>query len=508
MTSETKKWRIYFRLYLLGAAAIGCFALAVKMFFVPRISGPVLFNAGVDVMGLFICTALYYGCIGERKNDLEESTYWLLGLIVQIALCFVNNILSWYIGGVPEYRKVYLFLNELTVIFDFALVMLFYNYVRRMLEFKGRLAKWLDKAVFVLIIPFTLFVLANSFYPIHFLVDEQGVFHPTALYHLVDLYMVIVAPLTILLLIRCEATLRQKLVALSFIAIPIVHYILINGAHGYATQYGSTLFAVTMIYSILFSDRSRKLASTQAELDTARKIQESMLPNIFPAFPERNEFDIYASMDPAREVGGDFYDFFMIDEDHLGIVMADVSGKGVPGAMFMMISKIILQSSAMLLSNPAEILSRTNQAICSNNKEEMFVTVWLGILEISTGLIRAANAGHEYPILMKNKGSYELIKDRHGLVIGAMEESRYSGYEIQMHPGDRLFLYTDGIPEATNRFRKQYGMDNLVKALNEVKEADPEETLAHVRRSVDDFVKDAEQFDDLTMLCLKYNGRE
>ena len=242
------------------------------------------------------------------------------------------------------------------------------------------------------------------------------------------------------------------------------------------------------------------------ELSLATKIQAAMMPHIFPAFPGRPEFDIYATMDPAKEVGGDFYDFFLVDDDHLCMVMADVSGKGIPAALFMMASKIILQSCAMLGQSPAEILTKTNEAICSNNQEEMFVTVWLGILEISTGKLTAANAGHEYPVIKKPDGGFELLKDKHGLVIGAMDGVRYKQYEMQLESGAKLFVYTDGVPEATDGDKKLFGMDRTLAALNEVRDAAPDVILKHVRSAVDDFVKDAEQFDDLTMLCMEYTG--
>ena len=242
------------------------------------------------------------------------------------------------------------------------------------------------------------------------------------------------------------------------------------------------------------------------ELNLAARIQASMLPHIFPPFPERKEFDIFASMDPAKEVGGDFYDFFLVDSDHLGLVMADVSGKGVPAALFMMASKIILQSVAMMGRSPGEILTKTNEAICSSNQAEMFVTVWAGILEISTGKLTAANAGHEYPVLKRADGDFELFKDKHGFVIGGMEGIRYKEYEIQLNPGDRLFLYTDGVPEATDAGGELFGTERMIEALNGVKDSSPEQVLRGVRRAVDAFVKDAEQFDDLTMLCLAYRG--
>ncbi len=244
------------------------------------------------------------------------------------------------------------------------------------------------------------------------------------------------------------------------------------------------------------------------ELHMANRIQESMLPHVFPPFPDRTEFDIYATMNPAREVGGDFYDFFMIDQDHLCVVMADVSGKGVPAALFMMISKTILQSCALLGQSAGAILAKTNEALCANNQVEMFVTVWLGILEISTGKISCANAGHEYPAVFNEgeTGEFELLKDKHGFVIGGLSGVRYKEYSFQMHPGDKLFIYTDGVPEATNGQEEMFGTDRMIGVLNEAPESTPRELLETMQKSVDSFVGDADQFDDLTMLCLEYRG--
>ncbi len=241
------------------------------------------------------------------------------------------------------------------------------------------------------------------------------------------------------------------------------------------------------------------------ELHMANQIQESMLPSIFPAFPDRSEFDIYATMTPAKEVGGDFYDFFLIDSDHLCMVMADVSGKGVPAALFMMASKIILKSCAMMGSSPAEILAKTNETICANNKMEMFVTVWLGILEISTGHLVTASAGHEYPALQQGEG-YSLFHDKHGFVVGGMNGVRYKECELWLKPGDRIFVYTDGVPEATNGDKELFGTQRMLEALNADPQADPAQALNNVRRAVDRFVGDAEQFDDLTMMCMAYKG--
>ena len=244
------------------------------------------------------------------------------------------------------------------------------------------------------------------------------------------------------------------------------------------------------------------------ELELATRIQTDMLPNVFPPFPERKEFDVYALMDPAKEVGGDFYDFFLVDEDHLALVIADVSGKGVPAALFMMISKIMVQDRVKSGLSPAQALRQVNEAILENNSEDMFVTVWLGVLELSTGKLTAANAGHEYPVVMEPGGSFTLFKDPHGFVVGAMPGMKYREYELRLAPGAKLFVYTDGVPEAANEEAELFGTARLQAALNDAAAGTPEQILRQVRAAVDAFVGRAEQFDDLTMLCLEYRGTE
>ncbi|MCR5793843.1 MAG: SpoIIE family protein phosphatase [Solobacterium sp.] len=244
-----------------------------------------------------------------------------------------------------------------------------------------------------------------------------------------------------------------------------------------------------------------------SELNMANQIQTSMLPHTYPAFPDRKDFDICALMDPAREVGGDFYDYFLIDDDHLCMVIADVSGKGIPAALFMMSSKIILQNSIMLGKPISEVLEVTNNTLCSGNQAEMFITVWIGILELSTGKLTAANAGHEYPALMQD-GTFRLLKDSHSFVVGGMEDVEYQEYELLLKPGDRLFLYTDGVPEAADEDNRMFGTDRMLEALNRDPHASPKVILENVKAAVDEFVSDAEQFDDLTMLCLQYDGRQ
>ena len=262
-------------------------------------------------------------------------------------------------------------------------------------------------------------------------------------------------------------------------------------------------------YTKNLEEVTAKEERASTELNIASQIQESMLPNIYPAFPDRKEFSIYAEMNTAKEVGGDFYDYFLIDEDRLALLIADVSGKGVPAALFMMASKILLDNiTASGDKTPAEVLAQANEAICSNNKAEMFVTVWLGILNLKTGKLIASNAGHEYPAVRKKDGDFELYKDKHGFVVGGMSGMVYKDYELQLETGDELFLYTDGVTEATNADEKLFGTDRMIRALNEVKGAQPDVILKNVTKAIDGFVGDAVQFDDITMLALDYYGEE
>ncbi len=242
-----------------------------------------------------------------------------------------------------------------------------------------------------------------------------------------------------------------------------------------------------------------------AELNIAAQIQADMLPRLFPAFPEREEFDLYATMTPAKEVGGDFYDFFLIDEDHIALVMADVSGKGVPAALFMVIARTLIKNQAQVSDySPAKVLMTVNEQLCEGNEAELFVTVWLAIIEISTGKGLAANAGHEHPVIRRAGGQHELVVYRHSPAVAVMEGIRFNEHPFELHPGDSLFVYTDGVPEAANSDNEFFGTDRMLEALNRNPDGSPKELLSAVRASIDSFVGEAPQFDDITMMCFKY----
>ena len=242
------------------------------------------------------------------------------------------------------------------------------------------------------------------------------------------------------------------------------------------------------------------------ELELAADIQLNMLPMNFPPFPDRTEFDLYALMDPAKEVGGDFYDFFLIDSDHLGLVIADVSGKGIPAALFMMVSKTLIKNQLMGGADPAAAMERVNAQLCERNSASMFVTVWLAVLEISTGRGVACNAGHEYPGIRRSGGGFELLKYKHGMFAGISKKAKYQNREFELHPGDSIFVYTDGVPEAKNTAEEMFREERLAATLNQDPDSGPEELIRRLKEAVDRFAGGAEQFDDITMLCIKYYG--
>ena len=256
--------------------------------------------------------------------------------------------------------------------------------------------------------------------------------------------------------------------------------------------------------NLLTETREKERIST--ELSLAAKIQADMLPCIFPAFPDRKEFEIFASMNPAKEVGGDFYDFFMVDDTHLAVVMADVSGKGVPAALFMVIGKTLIKDHTQPGVSLGEVFSQVNNMLCDANSEGLFITAFEGVLDLVTGEFRYVNAGHEVPYFCKKGEGYEPYKIRPGFVLAGMEDMRFREGSVQLTAGDKIFLYTDGVPEATNGNNELYGSQRLHQALNQNRAANPEGLLKAVKADVDAFVGEAPQFDDLTMLCLEYHG--
>lgn len=258
----------------------------------------------------------------------------------------------------------------------------------------------------------------------------------------------------------------------------------------------------TYIYNLTSVTAENERIST--ELNIAKQIQSDMLPNIFPAFPGRDEFEIYATMQPAKEVGGDFYDFFMIDDNHLGIVIADVSGKGIPAALFMVIAKTLIGNLARSNNEPKDVFTKVNSLLCDGNENAMFVTAWMGVLEINTGKMIYVNAGHEPPLVKRADGLFEYLATNKNMMLAGMDGIKYKQSELQMCTGDVLYLYTDGVTDANNKFGTLYGKERLKNTVNSIADQKLDNIVAGIRSDVDMFACEEPQFDDITMLILAF----
>ncbi|MCR5251288.1 MAG: PP2C family protein-serine/threonine phosphatase [Lachnospiraceae bacterium] len=267
---------------------------------------------------------------------------------------------------------------------------------------------------------------------------------------------------------------------------------------------------IQMFSSIRWTFEAKKSEAEKerigADLKVATQIQADMLPTIFPAFPEREEFDIYATMHPAKEVGGDFYDFFLVDETHLALVVADVSGKGVPAALFMVIAKTLIKNRLQMGEEPATVLENVNNQLLEGDESGLFVTVWLMVIDLETGHAVEVNAGHEKLAVCRKGGTYELIKTKHSAAVATIEDMKFKQTEIDLKPGDKLYAYSDGVPEQINEKDELFGADRMLEALNADPDAKPEETLETVRKAVHSWRNTTPQFDDITMLGFHFFG--
>ncbi|MBE6819174.1 MAG: serine/threonine-protein phosphatase [Ruminococcaceae bacterium] len=475
-----------------------------------------LINVIAIAIGTGICALNIFQISAGDWLKKEVKRYFQIffgSVIVYILMHLVRQLLDGIDGsGVRVALFTTTFLEFLASGFMVYLISLLVTFSANAKHKKG-----IGIVLFALLVVHCVLLIAAQFGKFYYDFDAQNTYHRANLYLLSNLIHVAMMCLDIYILIRYRKNFKKR-VAISlwvYLLAPLFAMLLQAFVADVQFIIIATIGGAAFMYTTIMQDQVEQYEQQKAEsnrleteLGMASSIQADMLPNIFPAFPERPEFDVYASMNPAKEVGGDFYDFFLIDETHLGIVMADVSGKGVPAALFMMVSKILVQNYAMMTDSPAAALEAVNNQICLNNREEMFVTVWLGILDLESGKLISANAGHECPALYRPDTGFELVREKHGLVIGAMQGIKYRDFEITLPPDSKLFLYTDGVPEATNAKQQQFGTDAMLKTLREAQKQTPHEILNHVTESVSEFTHGADQFDDITMLCVHYKGME
>ncbi len=457
-----------------------------------------LFDCGVDAIGALVAAGLFYGCMKQRGDGTEE--FRILNLFVSAG--FAVNFLLYFTMGVPERNGLTFTFALLSKLIDLMMIYYFYQYVRSTLVFEGKLAKWAEKGVPWLLTIESLVILANIFWPLTFRIDAQGFYEATDISIIEDIYLITVSLVTAILILRCKRPINQKIAGLTFIFLPLVNYIMVGGTFGNASQYGMILVSLIIMYCIIFNDKSSKLAATETELNMATRIQIDALPPVAPEFPDHPEVNLRASMHTAKEVGGDFFDYFTIDENHICFLIADVSGKGTPAALFMMTSKTMIKDYALTQGSTSEIFTAVNARLCENNEAGMFATSWIGILDTRTMTLQYTNAGHNYPMIQHKGQPCEEIKVNHGLFLGGIEFTMYRQGEIQLEPGDRLLLFTDGVVEAHDRAKNLYGNERLQQVLDSARDCPGEEVLDRIFEDVNLFATGVPQFDDITMVIL------
>ena len=478
-------------------SAVFIIVLSIMFFTEQRLKNR-LFDAGVDSVGSLFCAALFFGCMKQDGNGIGN----LRSLIVLVSTNFAVNEAICYTVSVPEQSTICFTLCLISKLLDLVMIYLFYSYVKSTLGFKGKLAKLSEKIIPVLMLFETLVILSNIFFSTTFYLNSDGMYQSAALYWAEDIYLAVTSVLTAIMIIMSHNPRNQKVAALTFILFPLIEYALMGGKFGNAAQYGMVLMSLIIMYCIIFIEKSKMLASTQTDLLIASKIQADALPPTVPDFEDFPQIILRGSMNTAKEVGGDFYDYFPIDENRICFLIADVSGKGTPAALFMMTSKTMIKDYALTKDTTSEIFTAVNARLCEHNDEGMFATAWIGILDTRTMTLQYTNAGHNYPILQRKAQPCELIESVHGLFLGGMEFTKYKQAEITLEPGDRLLLYTDGVTEAHDRDNTLYGTERLVKILESTGDEPGEKALESILGDISVFAEGVPQFDDITMVVL------
>ena len=493
--------RILFGLIFTAAVALFTIATNWAAFNIPQVYSRIqtfLFDCGVDTFGALVSAGLYYGCMKQEG----EGTGAFRTLTLFVSVSFIVNYLFYFTTGIPGQTGYPFMFAMLSKLFDLLMIFFFYQYVRSTLDFEGKLAMWAKKGIPILLVIESLVILSNIFCPTTFFINAQGFYQSTDIYFIEDIYLIVTSVITAILIFKCKHPANHKIAGLTFIFPPLVNYILNKGTFGNASQYGMILVSLIIMYCIIFNEKNSKLAAAQTELNMASRIQTDALPPVAPEFPEHPNINLRGSMYTAREVGGDFFDYFIIDEDRICFLVADVSGKGTPAALFMMTSKTMIKDYALILESTSEIFTAVNYRLCENNEAGMFATSWIGILNTRTMTLQYTNAGHNYPMIQRKGQPCEEIRQNHGLFLGGLEYTRYKQEEIRLEPGDRILLYTDGIVEAHAKKKNLYGTKRLQQVLDDTRNCPGEQVLERIFDDVNNFAAGVPQFDDITMVIL------
>ncbi|MBQ3790555.1 MAG: SpoIIE family protein phosphatase [Lachnospiraceae bacterium] len=466
-----------------------------------------IFNISTDIFGmimgfvLFICTLIDVQKIGASNR----SFLYLLNVIF---LGLFTDACAWLVDAIPSLRILNLLDNTLYYLCNPFAAFFFWRYSAGFFRLDRKLAGFLDRIARIGLFVAVGTCIFNLFFGYYFTINPAGTYERRWLYPVSMIYSSFVLIAVVIILIQQRRFInRNHWVSLVlYIIAPIILSILTMTVYGLSIAYPMLMINLLLMYCLINVDQGRNKMVSDRDLAIATAIQAGFLPSEFPAFPDRTDFDIHASMQAAKEVGGDFYDFYLIDDRHLVITMADVSGKGVPASLFMAVSKTMLKDHMMLIQSPAKSMTDINERLCNNNPGDLFVTLWLGLLDCETGHLTYINAGHNPPILQRAGGETVYLEEQGDgqFMLAGMPYFEYEESELTLEPGDSIFLYTDGVTEAKNVDDEFFGEDRLIKLIDGLREYTPREIVETVNREISIFRGKAVQFDDITMLHLRY----
>ena len=466
-----------------------------------------IINISVDIFGMVMGYVLFVCCLIDVQRTGARNLYFFYLINVTFVGLF-TDLIAWIVDGIPSLNYVNIVDNTVYYISMPLEAIFFWLYVTEFLGIDSKKEQIINLIMRIGLVVTLITRVLNILFGFYFTVDASGHYSRSQLYPISMIYAFFTSVATIVLIVKKRRKLQtyQFVALMLYIFLPVAITIFTMFTYGLSISYGVMMLVMLLMYCVLNIAQGRDKVINDRDLKMAAVIQESVIPHIFPPFPDRSEFEIFASMDAAKDVGGDFYDFFLVDDDHLCLVIADVSGKGVPASLFMMISKILIKSHIQAGESLGEALANVNNILLDGSSTEMFVTVWAAMIEISTGKGIAVNAGHEHPVLRRSEGDYEFVKYRHSPAVGTVEDIPFREHEFELHKGDSIFVYTDGVPEAINQAEEFFGTEKLIDTLNKYKDLGPEELLKNVKKDIDAFIGNAKQFDDITMLGIRYKG--
>ncbi|SDB50775.1 Serine phosphatase RsbU, regulator of sigma subunit [Pseudobutyrivibrio sp. YE44] len=468
-----------------------------------------IINITLDIFGMLVGYIILVGLYLDKQKKGKTIKY-LMAIIVITYIGLFTDAVEYISDGVPEYRMHNIFVTVLYYITIPANAVLFWHYTMNYLKVRNKKLITINKFVAAGFIVTIIVRILNVKYGYYFTIDEMGIYSRGPYYSLSKVYFVVIMILSLSVIVAERKQFKPiQLIAVFLYALaPILVGVISIWVRGLSLTPITTMVITLFMYCALNVTQGRELAVSEREISIASSIQENVLPKTFPYLPDRKEFDLYAIMKPAKEVGGDFYDFFMVDDNHLALVIADVSGKGIPAALFMMNSRTLIRNRIQAGDSLSKIFYEVNNQLCEGNIADLFITVWVGIIDLNTGEGVEVNAGHLNPVIRRAGESYQLVSYPHDLAVAMLPDMEYHARTFKLNPGDSLFVYTDGVTEAMDANEMLYSKESLEDTLNTALDATPQEAIELVLKSIYDFVKDAGQNDDITMLCLTYNGKQ